>query len=117
MTKAVLKILKAKAWVGLDKYTPINVKHLVRDLTPVKNEVLNRENGGPIYYLNTKIKTIFCHSSAWTVFKIAYLNIGGTKKNEFYKSMSHYAGITEIQIPRSLKAEDEEKTIDKIKSL
>ncbi|MFD2570994.1 glycoside hydrolase family 3 N-terminal domain-containing protein [Spirosoma soli] len=37
-----LKVLRAKAWVGLDKYKPIVLDNLVRDLNPVQDELLNR---------------------------------------------------------------------------
>lgn len=37
----VKKILKAKSWVGLDKYAPIELKNLVEDLNTIDAEVLN----------------------------------------------------------------------------
>ncbi|GAB4051775.1 glycoside hydrolase family 3 N-terminal domain-containing protein [Spirosoma litoris] len=38
-----LKVLKAKAWVGLDQYKPIDLENLVSDLNPVQDELLNRK--------------------------------------------------------------------------
>lgn len=38
-----LKVLKAKAWVGLDQYKPIVLDNLVNDLNPVQDELLNRK--------------------------------------------------------------------------
>ena len=38
-----LKVLQAKAWVGLDQYKPIVMDNLVRDLNPVQDELLNRK--------------------------------------------------------------------------
>ncbi|AUD07531.1 glycoside hydrolase family 3 N-terminal domain-containing protein [Spirosoma pollinicola] len=38
-----LKVLKAKAWVGLDQYKPIEMENLVSDLNPVQDELLNRK--------------------------------------------------------------------------
>ncbi|GAB4011467.1 glycoside hydrolase family 3 N-terminal domain-containing protein [Spirosoma migulaei] len=38
-----LKVLKAKAWVGLDQYKPIALENLVSDLNPVQDELLNRK--------------------------------------------------------------------------
>ncbi|MVM31865.1 serine hydrolase [Spirosoma sp. HMF4905] len=38
-----LKVLKAKAWVGLDQYKPIVLDNLVSDLNPVQDELLNRK--------------------------------------------------------------------------
>ncbi|GAB3489634.1 glycoside hydrolase family 3 N-terminal domain-containing protein [Spirosoma knui] len=37
-----LKVLRAKAWVGLNRYTPIVLNDLVRDLNSVQDELLNR---------------------------------------------------------------------------
>lgn len=36
-------VLRAKAWVGLDKYKPIVLDNLVRDLNPASSELLNRQ--------------------------------------------------------------------------
>lgn len=38
-----LKILRAKAWVGLNQYKPIVLDNLVRDLNPPKDDLLNRQ--------------------------------------------------------------------------
>ncbi|WP_077923265.1 glycoside hydrolase family 3 N-terminal domain-containing protein [Spirosoma sp. 209] len=37
------KVLRAKAWVGLDQYKPIVLDNLVRDINPVQDELLNRQ--------------------------------------------------------------------------
>ena len=37
------KVLRAKAWVGLEQYKPIGLDSLVRDLNPVQDELLNRK--------------------------------------------------------------------------
>lgn len=37
-----LKVLRAKAWTGLDRYKPIVLDNLVRDLNPVEDVLLNR---------------------------------------------------------------------------
>jgi beta-glucosidase-like glycosyl hydrolase/CubicO group peptidase (beta-lactamase class C family) len=38
-----LKVLRAKAWVGLNQYKPIGLDNLVQDLNPVQDELLNRQ--------------------------------------------------------------------------
>lgn len=38
-----LKVLRAKAWVGLDQYKPIVLENLVSDINPVRDELLNRK--------------------------------------------------------------------------
>ena len=37
-----LKVLRAKAWVGLDQYKPIVLNNLVNDLNPMEDVLLNR---------------------------------------------------------------------------
>ena len=38
-----LKMLRAKAWTGLDQYKPVILENLVSDLNPVQDELLNRK--------------------------------------------------------------------------
>lgn len=38
-----LKVLRAKAWAGLDRYKPIVLDNLVRDLNPARDDLLNRQ--------------------------------------------------------------------------
>ena len=38
-----LKVLRAKAWVGLDQNKPVALENLVSDLNPVRDELLNRK--------------------------------------------------------------------------
>ena len=38
-----LKVLRAKAWLGLNQYKPIVLDNLVRDLNPVQDVILNRQ--------------------------------------------------------------------------
>lgn len=38
-----LKVLRAKAWVGLDQNKPIELANLVNDINPVQDELLNRK--------------------------------------------------------------------------
>ncbi|GAB3571833.1 glycoside hydrolase family 3 N-terminal domain-containing protein [Spirosoma luteolum] len=38
-----LNVLRAKAWAGLDRYKPVVLDNLVRDLNPVADELLNRQ--------------------------------------------------------------------------
>ena len=110
-----LKILRAKSWVGLDNMQPIRTKNLVRDLTPIKNEVLNHKFADQSITLLQNLDNHLPIKRLDST-RIAYLNIGGTKRNEFYQSMNHYATITEIQIPRTLSAEDQNQVLQQIKA-
>ncbi len=111
--KSCLKILKAKAWVGLNKTEPIVTKNLVKRLTPVKNEVLNRKLADQSITLIQNNDDILPLKHLDSV-KTVYLNIGSTKKNEFYQSLNRYTSIPEIQISRTLKSADEDKLLKKL---
>jgi len=110
-----LKILKAKAWVGLNKNKPINTKDLIEKLTPAKNDVLNRKLADQSITLIQNQNNLLPFKELDSV-KMVYLNIGSTKKNEFYQSLNNYTTVPEIQIPRALKPLEEEKLLKQLKA-
>ena len=77
------KVLRAKAWVGLNDYKPIVLNNLVRDLNPVQDVLLNRQlteasltvlkndkNILPIQGLDTlRIATVAVESDTVTAFQ------------------------------------------------
>lgn len=108
-----LRILKAKEWAHLDNYESIETKNLIDKLNPSKTDALNRKiakqsitliqnksNALPLNDLDTK--------------KSVYLNIGGTKNNQFYQTMSLYTEIEQVQVPRSLSAGEEDQLFQKM---
>ena len=108
-----LKILKAKAWAGLEKNKPLTTRNLIERLTPQKNDDLNRRLADASITL-LQNKNDYLPLKRLDTLKLVYLNVGGTKKNEFYQSLNQYANIPEIQIPRSLSSADEQKLIQKL---
>ena len=109
-----LKILKAKEWAGLNHYQPINFEGLIDKLNPVENVVLNRALADESITLVQNKDSILPFKRLDSI-KMVYLNIGGTKNNEFHKMMNYYTAIPEIQIPRSLSAESEHKLMKQLK--
>ncbi len=105
-----LKILRAKSWSGLQKNYPINAKNLIARLTPEKNENLNKQLADASITL-LENRNEYLPLKRLDTLNIVYLNIGGTKKNEFYQSLNRYCKIPEIKVPRSLSSADEEKLI------
>ncbi|MFK8037223.1 MAG: glycoside hydrolase family 3 N-terminal domain-containing protein [Crocinitomicaceae bacterium] len=103
-----LKILKAKTWSGLHDLKPINTKNLVERLTPKRNDHLNRQLADASITLLQNHENYLPLKRLDTL-KIVYLNIGGTKENEFYQSLNQYKKIPEIKIARSLSSTDEAK--------
>ena len=108
-----LKILKAKAWAGLDKYKKIRTKNLIATLNPSKNEVLNRKLADESITLIQNLNNTLPIKRLDTL-KMVYLNIGGTGENHFYQSMNNYYPIPEIKIPRSLSSIEEDKLFEKL---
>ncbi len=96
----VIKILKTKKWVGLDKPVNVEVKNLVEDLNTDKYKRLYRQliarsitlvknSGSLIPYQNLENK------------KIASLAIGVSKVNYFQKKLESYSGVTTFQLPHN----------------
>jgi len=108
-----LRILKAKAWAGLDKTTPIQIEGLYEDLNPAETDALNRK-------IAKQSITVLKNDSSLLPLKdlnpkTVYLNIGGVKNNAFYEQIKLYQDIPQIQIPRSLSAQDEDQLIESCK--
>ncbi|WP_051568444.1 glycoside hydrolase family 3 N-terminal domain-containing protein [Crocinitomix catalasitica] len=101
-----LKVLKAKEWVGLNQYQPIDTKNLIPRLNLDSYNGLNKN-------LNKSALTLIKNERDILPFKdlsdkkTVYLNIGGTEKNAFIDGIHQFSAIEQIQIPRSLSAKDE----------
>lgn len=108
-----LKILKAKEWAGLNNYHPINFDNIIEKLNPVENEVLSRKLADHSITLLQNNNNILPLKKLDSI-KTVYLNIGGTSKNEFYQTMNLYTHLPEIQIPRSLSSESENKLLKQL---
>ncbi|MBI3134994.1 MAG: serine hydrolase [Bacteroidetes bacterium] len=108
-----LKILKAKEWVGLNTYKPIDTQNLYDQLnlpeTIVLNRKLARESATLIH--NPENELPFGRTDT---LKVAYLNIGGVKTNLFFETMQRYATVEQVQIPRALSATEEDELLEKL---
>ncbi len=108
-----LKLLKAKEWVGLDQFTPISTDNLYGDLNQLRYDGLNKQ-------LAKNAVTLIKNDGVlpfqqFDTLKTVYLNIGGTSDNVFRQTMSLYADIDMIQIPRALSAEKERELLAECK--
>ncbi|CAG5080436.1 glycoside hydrolase family 3 N-terminal domain-containing protein [Parvicella tangerina] len=108
------KILQAKHWVGLNKFSPIETKDLVEDL-----------NQKDAVYLNQRL-----FESALTVIKndnellpirdlstktIATVNIGVGAENTFSSMVDRYCSVTKFDMPRELSYEQANQKVDELK--
>ena len=95
---SVRKILKAKYWMGLHKYHPVDLNNLHEDLNSVSNEVLhsalvknsltllkNSNEALPIVRLDKQ--------------KIAYVKLGDDSGNHFLNMLNNYTNVTKVSAP------------------
>lgn len=113
--KSCLKILKAKAWVGLDKFKPLSTSNLFERLNPIENEILNKNMANQSLTLIKNDNNILPFKELDTL-NMVYLNIGGTSNNEFHQSINKYYKIKEIKIPRSLSITEEANLLEKLEA-
>ncbi len=93
----VKRILLAKAWVGLDRYKPIDLKNLIEDLNPKNADLLNRKLANNTVTLLRNNNNIIPLKALDTL-KIATLVLGtpafGAKPvTDFQKMLSNYTAI------------------------
>ena len=95
LEQSVKKILKYKYKAGLNKYKPIAIPNLIKDINPSANEALqyqlyenaitllkNDQNSVPIKDLNIQ--------------KIAYVKLGDDYNTKFVSTLKKYTEITEV---------------------
>lgn len=112
--KRCLKVLNAKAWFGLDKYKPIELKNLTADLNNSQARALHNElassaltllinkNMIPIKNLDTE--------------RIASLVIGGDSANVFQNTLSRYAAIDHFVIGKADTSEEQWAVLNQLKT-
>ena len=113
ITERCLRILKAKEWAGLDNYTPIDTYNIIDLLNPIESDVLNRKIAKESLTLLINEATLPLKD--FHKKRTVYLNIGGVKNNKFGTTMNLYTEIPQIQIPRSLSAQEENELIEACK--
>jgi beta-N-acetylhexosaminidase len=92
INESCLRILKAKAWVGLDDYKPIKTKGLLADLNTKKAEALRRKIIKASMTLAVNQNQIVPLKTGRKV-KIASVAIGAKAGNSFQKTMQRYAPV------------------------
>jgi beta-N-acetylhexosaminidase len=97
----VKKILKAKSWVGLDNYQPINLANLVPDLNTIQSDLLN-------YQLTERSITCLRNESNLLPIKnltqkIAVLSIDVDGVTDFYDMVSQYTTADFYNLPKNAK--------------
>ncbi len=95
LSHSVKKILQAKYKVGLNKYKPIETKHLIEDLNKIKDETLSEilfENA--ITVLKNKDEVLPIRKLEKK--KIAYVQMGDDDGSIFLKELQKYTKVHEV---------------------
>lgn len=115
LNRHVLKILKTKKWVGLDKPHVVEEKNLYAELNTDKYNRLYRQ-------IIARSISLIKNSGALIPFqnledkKIASLAIGVTKPNFFQKKLKSYTHIVDFQLPHNPSEEQIKTMLKKLES-
>ncbi|MBC7884577.1 MAG: serine hydrolase [Saprospiraceae bacterium] len=95
----VRKILKAKSWVGLDKYIPTDLNNLTEDLNTIESDLLN-------FYFAEKSTTCLKNNQNLLPIrdltkKIAVVSLESPVVSDFAKMVSHYVSADYYHIPKN----------------
>ncbi|MBC3542395.1 glycoside hydrolase family 3 protein [Rufibacter sediminis] len=102
------KVLAAKYWVGLNKYKPIELDSLYRDLhAPHAHEMLRRLSEGSLTLLQNKRKMIPLEKKKRR--KVASLAVGGNKTTFFQKQIKTQLATQDFFLPRKSTKKEQEK--------
>ena len=111
--KRCLKILKAKAWLGLDSIQPISLNNLHNDLNNTKAEVINKS-------LYSKSLTVIKNSNSLIPLKrldttkVASISIGFKSSKDFTKTLDKYTKVAHFSLSDNPTADDLAYTLRKL---
>lgn len=95
----VKKILKAKAWVGLDQYQPIMIANLIADLTSVECDIVNQTiTQNSITCLKNDLNLLPIQDINR---KTAVLSVGTDQISDFYRMVDNYAKADYYSLPHN----------------
>lgn len=108
-----LKVLRAKAWAGLDHYRPVVLSNIHQDLNTPEGKALQRElvQGSLTVATNHGVLPIQHLDSM----RIASLVIGDSAHNTFQRALGRYARITELRCDKVLNAAQSARLLDSLK--
>jgi len=113
INKRCIKVLKSKQWVGLDKYKPIKIKNLTKDLNSPKANLINRklvENSITLI----KNKNDILPFKNLDSLKIASVSIGNGNKTEFQKTLSLYDNVVHYSIKKNANISEYKQLLNKL---
>ena len=103
--KRVLKVLKAKAWLGLDKWEPVETEHLIADLNNSEaNFLAEKLTKASLTLLRNEENVLPLKGLGKT--KIASLSIGANQRTEFQHYLDRYSPMDHFIFPKEGSIED-----------
>ncbi|MEX2567370.1 MAG: glycoside hydrolase family 3 N-terminal domain-containing protein [Cyclobacteriaceae bacterium] len=95
----VLKVLKAKAWMGLDHWKPIKTDNLIADLNRPKARYLSRKLTSASLTLLRNENDLLPVKGLENI-KIATLSLGAADTTAFQKGLSRYGKMSHFFFPK-----------------
>ncbi len=93
---SVKKILKAKYWVGLNKYKPIPLTNLTKDLNMKEDELLSEKIYEKAITLVQNNRNILPLKDLATK-RTAYIKFGDDSGWEFFKNLRYYQDVVQLK--------------------
>ncbi len=96
LDESVIKILKAKYWVGLSNYRPVDLKNINEDVNTIKDEILNRrlvENSITLIQNEDNVLPIKNLKNNG----IAYVKLGKNDNKSFIERLNDYTQVNVIE--------------------
>lgn len=107
------KILMAKQWAGLGKFSPIDTANIIRDLNSYRSEYLNillAENSVTLLKNNSNLIPI---QSLDTV-RIASVSFGSKSPNKFQEMAGYYAPVKNFMLGKDFKDSEADTLIKRL---
>ena len=95
LDESVIKIMKAKYWVGLNNYRAVDLKNINEDINTVQDDILNRrlvENSITLVQNKENVLPIKDLENN----RIAYVKLGGNDNKTFVRRLNDYAQVDVI---------------------
>jgi beta-N-acetylhexosaminidase len=97
LDEKIRKILKAKSYVGLDKYKPIKLEGLVEDMNPIESDLLNRLFPESFLTLVKNDNDMLPLKDLTQ--KIAVVSIDANSETPFQRMAANYTTVDAFSIP------------------
>ena len=96
LAHSVKKILKAKYWAGLNKYKPVALTNLTKDLNTKEDDLLTEKIYEKAITLVQNTKNVLPLKNLDTK-KTAYIKFGDDSGWEFFKNLRYYQDVVQLK--------------------